>query len=440
MPKIIGYARVSSREQAENSHALEQQVKRLEVAGAQEVITDVESGSKANRAGLQKLLKMVKADQIDEVVITRLDRLARSIVTTKKAIDLFRQHEVNLRALDDAINLNTSAGRFHVNMISVWAESEADMLSERVQHGWQDLRNRKVAMNPPFGYIKQDNKFKLDHQPFLSLLESKKSLSKAEIARWCIEAFFQAKSIRGAIRLINEKFGIRTFANPTGSRGRTTRGLFRWSSTGFHTWITSPVLCGHTCYRRKRNGKRLNKKDWEIHYNTHPEERLISDGESESIDTILRLNRQHRGYGAESKPKYPLSGLVYCAECRRAMYAISGSRGTTLPGRNYYYQCSRWRSRDCGNKRTIRMEICEWAVIDALCQSAEQVADVALETHERDRTPQEKELIAQLTDWNVFLAAIRPLNGRSKTSDSNWMPWRLKPVKPIACKGWQKSS
>lgn len=398
MPKIVGYARVSSREQAENSHALEQQIKRLQKAGAQDVITDVESGSKANRRGLQKLLRMVKADEVDEVLITRLDRLARSIVTSKKAIDLFRKHDVNLKALDDSIDLNTSAGRFHVNIISVWAEAEADMLSERVRHGWQDLRNRKVAMNPPFGYVKVDNKFRLDHQPFLSLLESRETLSKSQIARSCIDAFFEAKSIRGAIRLINEHFGIRTFANPTGSRGRTTRGLFRWSPTGFHSWLTSPVLSGHTCYRRKLKGKRLPKKNWEIHYNTHPEERLLSDGEVEAIDTTLNLNRQHRGYGAESKPKYPLSGLVYCAECRRAMYALSGSRGKNLPGRNYYYQCSRWRSRDCMNKRIVRMEVCEWAVINALCQSAEQVADVALETHVRDITPQEKELIAQITD------------------------------------------
>ena len=398
MTRIIGYARVSNREQATNSHALEQQIKRLQAAGAHNVITDVESGSKANRSGLQKLLRMVKSNQVDEVVITRLDRLARSIVTTKRAIDLFREHDVNLKALDDAIDLGTSAGRFHVNMISVWAEMEADMLSERVQHGWQDLRNRKVAMNPPFGYIKVSNKFELDYQPFLCLLDTHNTKNKAEIARWCIEAFFQAKSLRGAIRLINEQFGIRTFANPTGSRGLTARGLFRWSPSGYRTWLTSPVLCGHTCYRRQSKGKRREEKDWDIYYNTHPTQRLLSDQEAEDIKNILNLNRQHRGYGAESNPKYPLSGMVYCAECRRAMYALTGSRGKNLPGRNYYYQCSRWRSRECSNKPTIRMEDCEWAVIQELCQAAEEIADVALKPAERELSPKEQELQNQLTE------------------------------------------
>jgi len=398
MKRIVGYARVSSREQADNSHALEQQIKRLQAADAINVITDVESGSKANRPGLKKLLDIVKDGQVDEVVITRLDRLARSIVTTKRAIDLFIKHEVNLRALDDAIDLSTSAGRFHVNMISVWAEMEADLLSERVQHGWADLRKRKVAVNPPFGYIKVDNGFQLDHRPFLSLIESQKTLSRAEIARWCIEAFFEAKSLRGAIRLINEHYGIRTFANPTGTRGRTSRGIFRWSATGYRTWLTSPTLCGHTCYLRKKKGKRQDRKDWEIHYNTHPAHRLMTDGEVEDVEKILSLNKKHRGYGAESKPKYPLSGLVYCAECRRAMYALSGGRGKNQPGRNYYYQCSRWRSRDCDNKKVIRMEKCEAAVIDALCQSAETVAEIALEPLERELSPKERELTNQLVE------------------------------------------
>ncbi|MGB7249075.1 MAG: recombinase family protein, partial [Phormidesmis sp.] len=316
MARIIGYARVSSREQAENSHALEQQVARLRAAGAEDVITDVQSGSKANRAGLQQIMQLVEEQRIEEVIITRLDRLARSIVTTKKVIDLFRRQEVNLRALDDALDLKTSAGRLHINIISVFAEAEADLLSERVQHGWQNLRDRKVAMNPPFGYIKVDDRFALDHTPFLCLLDDQHMYTKAEVARWCIEAFFQAKSLRGAIRLINERYGIRTFANPAGTTGRTARGVFRWSPTGYRGWLTSPVLCGHTCYRRKVKGQRRLQQDWDVHYNTHPQQRLLSDVEAVDIATILKLNRQHRGYGAESKPKYPLSGLVYCAECR----------------------------------------------------------------------------------------------------------------------------
>ena len=75
-PKLVlGYVRVSSREQALNSHALEQQIARLENAGVDLVICDVQSGKKDNRPGLKRLLAMIERGEVSEVVITRIDRL-----------------------------------------------------------------------------------------------------------------------------------------------------------------------------------------------------------------------------------------------------------------------------------------------------------------------------------------------------------------------------
>ena len=57
--KCVGYCRVSSREQANNSHALEQQQDRVRLAGVEEILTDVDSGSKDNRPNWKKLQVMV---------------------------------------------------------------------------------------------------------------------------------------------------------------------------------------------------------------------------------------------------------------------------------------------------------------------------------------------------------------------------------------------
>lgn len=73
--RFIVCDRVSSREQAENSHALEQQLARLKAAGATEIITDVESGSKNDRLGFNCSMQIVPFRGCDQVVITRLDRL-----------------------------------------------------------------------------------------------------------------------------------------------------------------------------------------------------------------------------------------------------------------------------------------------------------------------------------------------------------------------------
>ncbi|MFN9886765.1 MAG: recombinase family protein, partial [Pseudanabaena sp.] len=203
----IGYARVSTREQSENSHALEQQIARLKAAGATEIYSDVESGSKNSRPKFKQLIADCKLGRISEVIVTRLDRLTRSLVTLRKTIDQLKDAGVSLVALDDSIDTSTAVGKFHLNMLGSLAEMEVDRLSERVRHGWKHLRDRNVAMNPPFGYCKINDKHTLDHQKFLCLLSDRTEMSKAEIAQDIINAFFQERSLRGCLRVINPKYG-----------------------------------------------------------------------------------------------------------------------------------------------------------------------------------------------------------------------------------------
>ncbi len=118
-PKIsVAYARVSSREQAINSHALEQQIARLEKAGVDLVIHDVQSGKKDNRPGLKRLLAMIERGEVSEVVITRIDRLGRRIPIIRKCVDVFQKYEVNLRVLDQDITLGNASGRLMLNFLA----------------------------------------------------------------------------------------------------------------------------------------------------------------------------------------------------------------------------------------------------------------------------------------------------------------------------------
>jgi DNA invertase Pin-like site-specific DNA recombinase len=405
MAKKIGYARVSSREQAENSHALEQQMQRLRVAGVEEIYSDVESGTKDDRKGFNLVMDLVRSKALDEVVITRLDRFTRSLITLRKVLDEFREHGVNMKALDDSVDLSTAAGKFHLNMLGALAEMEVDRLSERVRHGWSHLRDRKVAMNPPFGYVKQNDKHCLDHEPFLCLLANKQERSRAAIAREIIEAFLERQTLRMCLRVINERYGIYTFAHNRGKQrlgGRVARGLFRFSAGGLQLWLTNPVLQGHICYLRKRDGKRLPKEDWVIHYDTHPDQRIVSDDECRRIDEILQHNRRVRGFGSTAL-RYPLSGLVFCGECRSSCYSLTGQnnyhRAKRLgiePEMNYYFQCKNWRVRSCSQKSAVRMENVEVAVIQALIRRAETISAVAEVTEDQIDPPELQALKVEL--------------------------------------------
>lgn len=392
----IGYARVSTREQSENSHALEQQIARLKAAGATEIYSDVESGSKNSRPKFKQLIADCKLGRISEVIVTRLDRLTRSLVTLRKTIDQLKDAGVSLVALDDSIDTSTAVGKFHLNMLGSLAEMEVDRLSERVRHGWKHLRDRKVAMNPPFGYCKINDKHTLDHQKFLCLLSDRTELSKAEIAQDIINAFFQERSLRGCLRVINPKYGIFTSANNNHGEnigGVTARGLFRFSITGLKDWLINPVLQGHLCYLKKRNGQRLDRSQWQIFRNTH--EALITEQQSREIDEILAHNRQVRGYGTQAQ-RFPLSGLVFCAECRAACYSCASRIGTSKTEFHYYFQCKNAQTRSCNNRKLVRQEKCEAAAIASLTQRASQIADIAELPLERVEPVELRELRGQL--------------------------------------------
>jgi site-specific DNA recombinase len=395
MVRVVGYARVSNREQAINSHALEQQIERLKAAGASNIYVDVESGYKSRRRPeLEKLLEHVRDRIIDEVIVTRLDRLSRKGVQSFAIFEDFLQAGVSLRALDEPFDLTTAAGRMTAGVLVVVAQHHSDQKTEAVRHGWQHLRDRKVAMNPPFGYIKVNDKHQLDHREFLCLLDTRQVLTKAEIARDIIDTFFQQKTVSLTMRAINLKYGILTICH---GRGRFARDMFRFSPAGLSTWLKSPVLQGHLVYLKKRGGKQRNREDWVIHYNTHPDQRLLSDEEAEEIKAILEHNRQVRGYGTTAQ-KYPLSGLIFCAECRGACYSLKGNRGHQ-PGYNHYFQCKNWRARGCSQKAVVRMDAATEAVIEAISQRAQAIsslADTAQPTPEPNELKQLRTQLSQL--------------------------------------------
>ena len=70
--RVAGYARISSREQIQDSTALAQQINRLKTSGAQDIFVDIESGSKDDRPEFNNLMELVRTRQLDEVIVTRL--------------------------------------------------------------------------------------------------------------------------------------------------------------------------------------------------------------------------------------------------------------------------------------------------------------------------------------------------------------------------------
>lgn len=371
---IVGYCRVSSREQSINTEALEQQKSRV-APHCDRLIVDVESGSSRSRPGFKEIEGLIRMGKVKRVICTRIDRLTRSLGQLQHFIELVGQYAVEVVCLDDNFDLTTATGRFHANIIGSVAEMETAMLSERIRHGWEYFRQQRKVHSPAFGYkVDAENKLVLDHDPFLCLIEQRQKLSRYDIARMLVNWYLNPpedsrgrnrRSLRRTVELLNETFGLHHA--PKKRSGRAPHGQLRFGTAGLSDWLSSPTVRGHTVYLKKKNGRRLPKEQWQIIKNTHPP--LFTESEASQIDAFKKTNRYH----GKNKRQFPASGLVRCARCGDTCYLKSGTRGKTQ-GRNYYYQCHRWNICACDQKKMIRVENVESAIIDALVGQAGTIA------------------------------------------------------------------
>ena len=131
----IGYGRVSTRDQH-----LEAQHDALMAAGCEQVYVDVASGKLAARPELDKTLACLREG--DTLVITRLDRLGRSLPHLLEVSAELRERNVDLIVLQQQIDTSTAAGRMFFAVLGAVGEFERDLLSERTRDGLRAARAR----------------------------------------------------------------------------------------------------------------------------------------------------------------------------------------------------------------------------------------------------------------------------------------------------------
>jgi DNA invertase Pin-like site-specific DNA recombinase len=130
-----GYARVSTRSQTDDS-----QLDALRAAGCQRIWTDTASGKLARRPEWDNCLDYLRAE--DELVITRLSRMARSVRHLTEIAALLAERRVDMIVLKQGIDTTTPAGRFLFHVIGAMDEMLADLISEATLEGLQAARAR----------------------------------------------------------------------------------------------------------------------------------------------------------------------------------------------------------------------------------------------------------------------------------------------------------
>jgi DNA invertase Pin-like site-specific DNA recombinase len=142
MGRKRGYARVSTGDQSADA-----QLTALRAAGCTDLYVETISGAKRTRPELERLLRDVHAG--DTVVVTRLDRLARSLIHLLDVIATLESRGAAFQSLNDPIDTASAQGKLQLQILGAVAEFERALIRERTRAGLAEAaRQGRKPGNP----------------------------------------------------------------------------------------------------------------------------------------------------------------------------------------------------------------------------------------------------------------------------------------------------
>ncbi len=151
MGRQIGYARVSTaRAKGRKPQHVESQADRLLAAGCETVYRDEVTGTKQDRPGWDACMAELRPG--DTLVVTKLDRIGRSLINLVDVVALLHARVVNIRSLDQGdIDTTTPHGKLLFAIMAALAEWEASIARERTIEGLAAARERNGGKLPTRG-------------------------------------------------------------------------------------------------------------------------------------------------------------------------------------------------------------------------------------------------------------------------------------------------
>lgn len=165
--KAVGYVRVSTDKQADTGCSLEMQIEKVRAHAALHdyelvdvLVDDGYSAKNMNRPAIQSAIETLRNKTAQTLVIYRLDRLTRNVDDIRALIDeFFRSDDYSLVSITDSIDTKTPFGRMLITIISVFSETERELIGERTKSCLQHKKaNNETYCKRLYGYNNVDGK------------------------------------------------------------------------------------------------------------------------------------------------------------------------------------------------------------------------------------------------------------------------------------------
>lgn len=303
----VAYGRVSTQQQADHGALERQERALLEGTDADEVILDVGSGKSTSRPGYQRLLELIAAGQVDQVLVADQDRLNRNL---QADLELWGLCDANGTRITDLsgreIEFRSPDGELLSTVISALNQHRSRAYGAKTRRGLEQARQQGLPARPrvAFGFRKVRNEQG-------RLIGYEPDPETAPLARERIDWFLSGKGLTGTCRLIGENHPRDTWMQPSQLK----------------RWLKNPTLTGRVCWHKKGNSGEFSHVEPKSSF-----QGLISDTEAEQIHSLIEALSTAKARAG--RPARTLSGIAICADCKKTLsYKLSGRR-------TWYLRCS----------------------------------------------------------------------------------------------------
>ncbi|MEO7037387.1 MAG: recombinase family protein [Polyangiaceae bacterium] len=162
--RVIGYVRVSSDQQRDEGVSLDAQRAKLAAYALAmdlvlvEIVADAGVSAKTlDRPGLRQVLGMLDRGEADGILVTKLDRLTRSVRDLGDLVDRYFASKWSLLSVSDSIDTRTAAGRLVLNVLTSVAQWEREATAERTRDALAHLKSEGILVGGvPLGLRRTD--------------------------------------------------------------------------------------------------------------------------------------------------------------------------------------------------------------------------------------------------------------------------------------------
>ncbi|MEF3309585.1 recombinase family protein [Paenibacillus sp. GYB004] len=333
------YIRVSTAEQAELGYSIgaQEQALRQYCGATNRVIYDVycDAGitgtSMTKRLALQRMMSDAKKGLFSEVIVWKINRLARRNIDLLQIVEELSDHQVGFRSLTESMfDTTTNFGKFGLQIMGAISELDRNNILENAQMGLkQRARTGKHNTRAPLGY-----------RVVILSQSGRKRNTKMEVVPE------EAAIVRRIFEHYASGHGLRSIANSLNRDGHRTKKGNPFTICAVSDILDNAFYVGKVTYLKHLDWSKKRRKG----KNANP---IVSDGMHEPIVPHelwekARFLRQQKSVVSEKRfhGDLLLTGLLRCPSCGSAM---TGSRtnnkdknGNPVP--RFYYSCSKMRS------------------------------------------------------------------------------------------------